>query len=257
MLDPITTIIVLIAVGLGAGTLGSMIGVGGGIILVPALTFLGLSPTQTASTGLIAVATTSVSSTIEYSRQRRIDYRLGIEMAAFAIPGAVLGAYISGYLTEESFKLYFGVLLLLTGIYVLYKNSILKDSAAKKRSTTLRAAAFAATFGAGIISSLFGVGGGIIFVPAMLLVLGLSMQRAAPTSQLTLMMTSIAGVLTHGFLGHPDYFQAAVLSAGAFVGAQIGSRASRTAKEALLQRLLVLALIVVAIKFIIDWLTSK
>src|SRR5207249_10623077 len=130
------------------------------------------------------------SSTIEYSRQRRIDYRLGIEMAAFAIPGAVLGAYISGYLTEESFKLYFGVLLLLTGIYVLYKNSILKDIAAKKRSTTLRAAAFAATFGAGIISSLFGVGGGIIFVPAMLLVLGLSMQRAAPTSQLTLMMTS-------------------------------------------------------------------
>jgi len=86
LLDPITTIIVLIAVGLGAGTLGSMIGVGGGIILVPALTFLGLSPTQTASTGLIAVASTSVSSTIEYSRQRRIDYRLGIEMAAFAIP---------------------------------------------------------------------------------------------------------------------------------------------------------------------------
>ena len=257
MLDPITTIIVLIAVGLGAGTLGSMIGVGGGIILVPALTFLGLSPTQTASTGLIAVASTSVSSTIEYSRQRRIDYRLGIEMAAFAIPGAVLGAYISGYLTEESFKLYFGVLLLLTGIYVLCKNSILKDSAAKKRSTTLRAAAFAATFGAGIISSLFGVGGGIIFVPAMLLVLGLSMQRAAPTSQLTLMMTSIAGVLTHGFLGHPDYLQAAILSAGAFVGAQIGSRASRTAKEALLQRLLGLALIVVAIEFIIDWLTSK
>src|SRR2546422_8230405 len=83
------------------------------------------------------------------------------------------------------------------------------------------------------------------------------MQRAAPTSQLTLMMTSIAGVLTHGFLGHPDYLQAAILSAGAFVGAQIGSRASRTAKEALLQRLLGLALIVVAIEFIIDWLTSK
>src|SRR5207247_5148096 len=126
-----------------------------------------------------------------------------------------------------------------------------------KRLTTWLTSQYAATICDGIISSLFGVGGGIIFVPAMLLVLGLSMQRAAPTSQLTLMMTSIAGVLTHGFLGHPDYFQAAILSAGAFVGAQIGSRASRTAKEALLQRPLGLALIVVGIEFIIERLTSK
>jgi uncharacterized protein len=257
LLDPIITIVILIAIGLGAGTLGSMIGVGGGIIMVPALTFLGLSPAQTASTSLIAVTSTSVSSTIEYSRQKRIDYRLGIEMAAFAIPGAVLGAYLSDYLSGESFKLYFGILLMLTGTYVLYKNSILKDSAAKKRTVALRAAVFAATFGAGIISSLFGVGGGIIFVPAMLLILGVAMQRAAPTSQLTLMMTSIAGVLTHGLLGHPDYLQAAALSVGAFAGAQIGARASRMAKEVLLQRLLGLALIAVAIELIIDWFASK
>ena len=257
MLDPITTIVILIAVGLGAGTLGSMLGVGGGIIMVPALTFLGLPPAQTASTSLIAVASTSVSSTIEYSRQKRIDYRLGLEMAAFAIPGAVLGAFLSDYLSAESFKLYFGILLMLTGIYVLYKNSILKDSAAKKRSTTLRAAIFAAAFGAGIISSLFGVGGGIIFMPAMLLVLGLAMQRAAATSQLMLMVTSIAGVITHAFLFHPDYLHALALSAGAFAGAQIGARVSRTAKEVLLQKLLGLVLIAVATKLIIDWFASR
>jgi len=257
LLDPITTAIILVGVGLGAGTLGSMLGVGGGIIMVPALTFLGLPPAQTASTSLIAVASTSVSSTIEYSRQRRIDYRLGLEMAIFAIPGAVLGAILSEYLSEGSFKLYFGILLILTGIYILYKNSILKDAAAKKRSMALRAAVFAATFGAGIISSLFGVGGGVIFVPAMLLVLGLTMQRAAPTSQLTLMMTSIAGVLTHAALLNPDYLQALALSAGAFAGAQIGSRVSRTAKEVLLQRLLGVVLIAVAVKFISDWFAPR
>jgi uncharacterized membrane protein YfcA len=257
LLDAITTIIILIAVGLGAGTLGSMVGVGGGIIMVPALTFMAFAPAQIASSSLFAVTSTSVSSTIEYSRQKRIDYRLGIEMAAFAIPGAVLGAFLSDYLSAESFKLYFGILLMLTGIYVLYKNSILKEGAASKRSIALRAAVFAATFGAGIISSLFGVGGGIIFVPAMLLVLGMTMQRAAPTSQLTLMMTSLAGVFTHAFLGHPDYLQAIALSAGAFVGAQIGARVSRDAKELLLQRLLGLVLIGVAAKFIFDWLTTQ
>lgn len=129
--------------------------------------------------------------------------------------------------------------------------------ATQKRSMVLRIAVFAATFGAGIISSLFGVGGGVIFVPAMLLLLGLTMQRAAPTSQLILMITSIAGVLMHAFLLHPDYFQALVLSAGAFAGAQIGARVSRTAKEVLLQRLLGLVLIAVAAKFISDWFSSR
>ena len=257
MLDPITTIAILIGVGLGAGTLGSMLGVGGGIIMVPALTFLGLPPVQATSTSLIAVASTSVSSTVEYSRQKRIDYRLGMEMAAFAIPGAVLGAILADYLSTGSFSLYFGILLILTGVYILYKNSILKDAAAKKRSMALRMAVFAATFGAGIISSLFGVGGGVIFVPAMLLVIGLTMQRAAPTSQLVLMMTSVAGVLMHAFLLHPDYLQALALSAGAFAGAQIGARLSRTAKEVLLQRLLGSVLIAVAAKFIYDWLASR
>jgi uncharacterized protein len=257
LLEPITTVIILAAVGLAAGTLGSMLGVGGGIIMVPALTFLNLSPTQAASTSLIAVMSTSISSTIEYARQKRIDYTLGLEMAACAIPGGVLGAVLSEYLLEDTFKLYFGILLILTGVYILYKNSLLKDHRVKKHSLPLQVAVFAASFGAGIISSLFGVGGGIIFVPAMLLVLGLTMHRAAPTSQLTLMMTAIAGVFTHSALGHPDYLQAVVLSAGAFVGAQIGARLSRMTKEMLLQRLLAVILMTVAIIFILDGLNLR
>ncbi len=226
-------------------------------MMVPALTFLGLPPVQATSTSLMAVASTSVSSTIEYSRQKRIDYGLGLEMVAFAIPGAILGALLSDSMSKGSFSLYFGILLIFTGVYILYKNSILGDAAARKRSTPMRVAVFAATFGAGMISSLFGVGGGVIFVPAMLLVLGLTMQRAAPTSQFILMMTSVAGVLVHAFLLHPDYLQALALSVGAFAGAQIGARASRAAKEVLLQRLLGMVLIAVAAKFIFDWLISR
>ncbi len=254
LLDNIAILAFLIAVGLIAGTLGSMLGVGGGIIMVPALTLLNLPPTQAASTSLIAVMSTSISSTIEYSRQKRIDYALGLEMAACAIPGGVLGAVLSEYLLEDTFKLYFGLLLILTGLYIVYKNSVLKDLGARRRSLPLQVAVFAASFGAGIISSLFGVGGGIIFVPAMLLVLGLTMHRAAPTSQLILMMTAIAGVFTHSVLGHPDYLQAVVLSSGAFAGAQIGARLSRMTKDVLLQRLLAIILMAVAVTFILDGL---
>ena len=257
LLDNIATLTFLLVVGLGAGTLGSMLGVGGGIIMVPALTFLNVPPTQAASTSLIAVMATSISSTIEYSRQKRINYGLGLQMAACAIPGGVLGAVLSEYLLQDTFKLYFGILLVLTGLYILYRNSVLKDRHVKRRSLALQVGVFAASFGAGIISSLFGVGGGIIFVPAMLLVLGLTMHRAAPTSQFTLMMTAIAGVFTHSALGHPDYLQAIVLSIGAFVGAQIGARLSLITKDVLLQRLLAAVLMTVAIIFILDGLNLR
>ena len=257
LLDNIATLTFLLVVGLGAGTLGSMLGVGGGIIMVPALTFLNVPPTQAASTSLIAVMATSISSTIEYSRQKRINYGLGLQIAACAIPGGVLGAVLSEYLLQDTFKLYFGILLILTGLYILYRNSVLKDRHVKRRSLALQVGVFAASFGAGIISSLFGVGGGIIFVPAMLLVLGLTMHTAAPTSQFTLMMTAIAGVFTHSALGHPDYLQAIVLSIGAFVGAQIGARLSLITKDMLLQRLLAAVLMTVAIIFILDGLNLR
>jgi len=252
LFDNIGLLAFLIFIGLGAGTLGSLLGVGGGIIMVPALTFLNLSPTQAASTSLIAVMSTSFSSTLEYSRQKRINYKLAVWMGACAIPGGIVGAFLSDFLQEDSFKLYFGLMLMLTGIYISCKNSVLKDQHARRRSLPLQIGVFVASFGAGIVSSLFGVGGGIIFVPAMLLVLGLTMHTAAPTSQLTLLMTAIAGVFTHSALGHPDYVQAIALSAGAFVGAQIGARLSRVTKDVLLQRLLGLVLVGVAVALILD-----
>lgn len=255
MFDPVTAII-LAAVGVAAGTLGSMLGVGGGIIMGPVLVFLGLAPAQVAGTSLFAVTSTSVSSTVAYSRQKRIDYKLAIKLAAAAIPGAVLGGFISAGIPKSAFLLYFGILLMAVGAYIIFKSSILKEMERRNISIAERAAVFAITFGAGIISSLFGVGGGTIFVPVMLLIHRMTMHTAAPTSQLTLMITSFAGLFTHVALGHIDYVYAIALSAGAVVGAQIGAKWSKSIKSQMLQRVLGVVLIAVAIKFVIDWLSG-
>jgi uncharacterized membrane protein YfcA len=257
LLDIISTVIILIAVGLGAGTLGSMLGVGGGIIMVPALTFLGVPPVQAAATSLFAVTSTSVSSTVAYSRQKRIDYRRGVELAVAAIPGAVIGPFILGQIAPADFNLYFGILLIAVGLYIAFRSSILKEKPQGKVSPATHAAVFAMAFGAGIISSFFGVGGGVVFVPVMLLIYGMSMRNAAPTSQLTLMLTSFAGLFTHVALGNPDYLYAIALSAGAVVGAQLGARWSKNAREALLQKMLGIALIAVAIRLFAEWLGSR
>lgn len=105
-----------------------MIGVGGGIIIAPALTFLGLTPPQVASTSLFAVSSTSISSTIAYARSKKIQYKLGIKMALFSIPGAIVGSYFSTYIDPGYFKILLAIILIGTGIYLMYRKSIINGN---------------------------------------------------------------------------------------------------------------------------------
>jgi uncharacterized protein len=250
--------IILILIGISAGAVGSMTGVGGGILMTPALTLMGFTPTHVASTSLIAVTSTSASSTIEYSKQKRIDYAIGLKMAALSIPGAIVGALLSNEISIENFKAYFAIILIVTGLYITYKNSIIKEKSTKEsKSTSFNLLFYGGSFAAGIVSSLFGIGGGIIFVPLMILVLRMTILRAGPTSQLTLLISSTAGVLTHSILGHPDYVHGAYLAIGAFIGGQIGARLSHRVEESILHKLLSIILIGTAIKLLFDFMNKK
>lgn len=241
---------ILAAISFAAGTFGSMLGLGGGFIIVPALTYMGMGPYQAASTSLFAVFSTSASSTIAYARQKRIDYSLGIRFALAAIPGAVLGAYISELVTAELFKLYFALILIGTSAYIL-RRSTLKERA-RPPIPTIMAVSYAASFFAGILASLFGVGGGTVFVPLMVVLLGMSMHISAPTSQFILLISSVAGLASHSALGHPDYVLAAILMAGTFVGAQLGAKVSLRVREKLMQWLVSIVLFAIAAKLISD-----
>ena len=245
-------VIFLFLVGLGAGTVGSIVGIGGGIIITPVLTLMGFTPAHIASTSLIAVTSTSASSTIAYSRQKKIEYRIGLKMVIFSIPGSIIGAFISTDISLEFFKLSFAILLMLTGAYILFKNSILKNPNKKPKTSISLLICYTAAFIAGIISSLFGVGGGIIFVPIMVLIFQMTMAKAAPTSQLILFITSLMGTFTYILLAKPDYLNALFLAGGAFIGGQIGAKLSNYIKERTLQKLLSIFLIAVAIKLILD-----
>jgi uncharacterized membrane protein YfcA len=261
LLDPFALVAILIIVGLGAGTLGSMTGAGGGVVMTPALTLVGFAPPQISSTSLFAVTFTSASSTISYAKQKKIYYRVGLKTAAASIPGAIVGAFISNLISIDSFKIYFGILLMLAGLYIAYSGSLTKERqerpASNEKSELLRPLFYSGAFGAGIISSLFGVGGGIVFVPLLVLVLGMTMTTASPTSQIALLITSFVGTVTQAVLGHTDYFHAASLSVGAFIGGQIGAKISHNVRENLLRKLLSISLIAVSLKFISDFIGQQ
>jgi uncharacterized protein len=243
-------------IGLIAGILGSMIGVGGGIIISPALTFLGLSPPQVASTSLFAVSSTSISSTIAYAKSKKIQYMLGIKMALLSIPGAIIGSYFSTSIDPGYFKVLLAIILVGTGIYLFYKRSIINGKSLSFESIWIKILFYSSTFVAGIISSLFGIGGGVIFVPLMIMIIGLTMYLAAPTSQFILMITSLVGLTTHIILGNPQYLPAILLSIGSFAGAQLGSRLSSKLSEQKLRLILGITFIGIAFRLMFDFYQS-
>ena len=245
----------LIPLGFVAGVLGSMIGLGGGIIVVPVLTFFGFSPTLAASNSLFAAFNNSVASTISYSRQKRIEYSLGIKLGLLTIPGTVLGAYISSDVTPEIFKILFGFVLIASSVYIFLRKKIM----GKQKSLTRQMMVFAigASFFAGIISAFFGIGGGIIFVPLMIVGMGMAMKKAAPTSQLILLFASLSGVIVHTILGHSDFLQAGLLSVGSFAGGLLGARLSVDINERFLQILVSVVIIGAAIKMFFDSLSGN
>jgi hypothetical protein len=245
----------LVLLGLAGGILGSMIGLGGGIIVVPVLTFFGFPPTLAASNSLFAAFSNAVGSTISYSRQKRIEYSLGIKLGLLCIPGTVLGAYISSDVTSGIFKILFGFVLVSSAVYIFLRKKI--ETQEKTLTKLMIIFVIAASFFAGIISSFFGIGGGIVFVPLMVVGIGMTMKKAAPTSQFILLFASLSGIIMHSLLGHPDFLQAGLLAAGAFVGGIIGARISLDIKETSLQILVCTIIIIAAIKLFFDSISGN
>jgi len=245
----------LILLGFAAGVLGSMIGLGGGIIIVPVLTFLGFSPTAAASNSLFGALSNAVASTISYSRQKRIVYPLGLKLGLLSVPGTVLGALLSTDIAPDIFKILFGFVLIASAVYIFVRKKI--ETAEKTFSIQMMIFAVSASFFAGLISAFFGIGGGIVFVPLMVVGMGMAMKKAAPTSQLILLFSSLSGVITHSLLGHPDFMQAGFLAIGSFIGGLVGARLSIDVKERYLQIIISVVILIAAGKLFIDSLNDN
>jgi uncharacterized membrane protein YfcA len=243
-------------IGIAAGIVGSLLGLGGGIIISPILTLTGSLPSQVASTSLLAVASTGASSTLSYSIKKKIRYSIGIKIAAFAVPFSVIGALVSSSLNPDEFKLYFAILLISTSLYLLVRKPINENRRNQENRGRLisNTLLYGGSSAAGLISSLFGIGGGIIFVPLLFAIKRLSMQQSVATSQLSILITSVAGILTHSVLFQQDYVFAGSIALGALIGAQVGSFIAIKISERVLTTLFSFSLIIISIQLILGYL---
>ncbi len=244
-----------IPIGVFVGAYGTLVGAGGGFILVPLLLFLSPAETPAAITAasLAVIFVNSVSGTAAYARMRRISYKTGLLFAAFTIPGAVAGSYLVKFIPRELFGVVFGFLLIGAAVFISInrgrKTGLKQNAGTLGRNPrqypvfdrvtdgegTVHELSFNVWLGAGIslligvFSSMVGIGGGLIHVPVLTFLLGFPIHVATATSHFILVFTALAGVITHIIDGTfpSDLPRLIYLAAGAVTGAQLGALVSR------------------------------
>ncbi len=267
---------ILIIVGLLVGSFGSIIGVGGGFILVPILLFAypDYSPSTITAITITVTFLNSFSGSIAYSRRRRIDFKSGLIFSLSGIPGAIIGANVTGILDRTTFELIFSFVLIALSIYLLLKPLISKVPAPNTSRGMFREITDSSgikyaysysmpkgiilAFFTGFIAGLLGIGGGIIHVPAMVELLSFPVHIATATSLMVVSITTFSAFITHivnnSFAG--GFSTALFLAIGAVIGAQIGARFSSKISGQLIIRLLSIGLLFVAARLIISAFTS-
>ena len=217
----------LILLGFAAGTAGSMVGFGGGIMISPVLAFLGFHPALIASNSLFGTFGNLSGATVTHAVKKRIRYSLGLKLGIMSIPGTAAGAIMAEHIESDLFNVMLGGILAVSA-YMLFRGKMREGSGNPMRFMAVMMVM--ASISAGIVSSFFGIGGGVVIVPFMVLVMGMKMKEVAVMSQPALLVIAFVGLVVHGSLGHPDMYQAMLLLAGGFGGGLLGVRISRRLK---------------------------
>lgn len=261
----------LAAFGVVVGAYGTLIGAGGGFLMVPVmLVVLGMTPQRAAGTSLAVVFLNALSGTLSYLKQGRVDVGTGWQFALATVPGSILGAYLSVILTAQLFEVMFGLMLIGLSLFLVIRPGGEAEGSAQaavgrfdvhRRLVDAHGVIYVysynrlygllLSFGVGFLSSIFGIGGGVIHVPAMVHLFGFPAHVASATSHLILAISSSVGAATHMGLGHVDLWTAVPLGLGVIFGAQLGAALSRRLRGSLIVRLLSLALALVGLRLLL------
>ena len=238
--------LVLIGGGIAAGLFGSLLGLGGGILIVPLLTLVFDLPLLAAiGVSLVCVIVTSGASAGVYLERRVANLRLGMVLELFTAAGALAGALVAFILPEVVLEVLFAALLL----YVAVTMARRRDGAPETDESEVVAGQEVASDGsftaslsgpgyrvrhlgfgavgsvwAGVTSALLGVGGGLVKVPVMHVLMGVPLRVATATSNLMIGITASASAIIYLLRGGIDPYVASPTALGVFVGASIGSR---------------------------------
>lgn len=276
MTPTFTLFALLIAV--GSGFLGALLGLGGGVIMVPLLVFLLDVPIQyAAGASIIAVVATSSAATSVYVKNEITNIKLGMFLELATTLGALSGATLMSVASESFLQSLFGATLLYAAIVMgsRMRNSTMGwsfkpndwladrlslggsywDDAQHEQVTygvNRSIPTFFISFIAGIISGLLGIGGGGIKVPAMNVVSNIPMKVSVATSNFMIGVTASASALVYLRHGYCNFFITGPVVVGTLIGSFLGAKATKQIQGTSLKKLFIVVLVVLGVRMILS-----
>lgn len=237
-------------IGLMAGILGGLVGVGGGVIMVPFLVSLQkLSQHKAHGTSLVVLVFTGIAGAITYFRNDYIDLVAAVLVALTAAFTAKAGAHFATSLSEWKLKRSFGGFLLLVAVVLLSKSHlsalVMSDTFWYKAVVLLIAGLFS-----GYLSGMMGVGGGSIMVPSMVILIGMSQHVSQGTSLLAMIPIGSVGAYTHWKAGNVESSLLSGLIPGIILGTYIGGSMAHLLPEAILRSIFAVVLIGIGMQYL-------
>lgn len=219
------TAVVLALVGASAGLLGSLMGVGGGIIIVPALSELyGVPFREAVAVSLVVIIANSSASSAAYVERGASDLKVGVVLELATVTGAILGSSVAGLAPVRTLKLLFAAVALYSAVSLwLRRHGTSEAQVAGDYEVRGWAPGLAVSAAAGGLSGMLGVGGGVFKMPVMTLAMGLPFKVAAATSNFMIGVTAAAGAYVYWGRGEVNAELAAPVVVGTFLGARLGS----------------------------------
>lgn len=269
-------IYLLIVIGFFIGTLGTLIGAGGGFLLVPILIIMypHFTPETITAISMVVVACNAISGSIAYMTAKKVDYKAGIIFAICTIPGSILGVLTTQIIPRGIFDIIFGIIMLALAVFLFFhggeKEPVNRHVPARKGWThqhltdkwgerydyayDIRLGILLSVF-VGYFSPLLGIGGGIIHVPAMSEWLLFPVHIATATSHFILAIMSTVSVIVHYLRGNyndPLVIKMVIgLAIGVIPGAQLGAFLSRKITGKYIIKALAVSIGIVGIKILI------
>ncbi len=211
-------------IGFVAGFLGTLLGIGGGSVMVPLLVIAGVDIKKAVPASLFAILGTSTGGLRRLFGEGLVDYKLAVILEAASVTGASIGVYSFGKMTSNTLQALLASILLVTAVLFYVKSRKLNTASSSRDKSALKLiVAILASLIAGFLSATLGIGGGVVKVPILVLVLGIEMHKALSTSKLMVGITAATGVIGYVYTGHMDLILAILLLVGTYTGARMST----------------------------------
>ena len=251
-----TSILLTLLIGCITGLASGLMGIGGSALGTPLLRLiLGLPPLLALATPMPVMLPSAIAGGIAYVRDKKVDFRLAFWILIAAMPLAWIGATVTQYVSEKFLMLLTAGFLILIGTSFIIRSVLLKQKPDAEEHTEVNKpkALVAGTVG-GFLAGLLAIGGGVIYVPAIVRFFDRSMKVALATSLMVVTCVAVPGSIKHAMLGHIDWPVAGLLSVSVVPSAYVGAKLALRLRNRTLERIFGIWTIVFGVYFLFSQL---